>query len=317
MNRLDDLETFVCVAENASIRRAAEQLDRAPSAVSRRIKELEARLQTQLLNRTTRQITLTGAGERFLVRARQIIEDLAEAEALAMTDTQTVSGELKLTIPLSFGLAHLAPAISDFMTSNPQVKINADYTDRTVDIVGTRTDLAIRIGMLANSTLKSRQLAPVHHVVAAAPAFWEKWGTPKKPEMLSGMPALCYSNLTSPSVWFWCNARGRQGQVVVDSRYRSSNGDALVQAAINAHGVIRLPTFMVNDAIAKNWLQPVLLPINWGISGLHAVYPNTAFLPNKTRAFIDFLVERFGDEPEWDLCLRSHLKAINKSVPHR
>ena len=313
MDRFDDLQTFVLVADRQSIRQAADMLGRAPSAVSRRVKDLEERLRTQLFTRTTRQVRLTSAGERFLERARRILSDLEEAEECAAADTQTVSGELRVAMPLSFGLTHLTSAISDFMHENPAVNIDADLNDRAVDLINSRVDLAVRIGNLTDSSLKSRRLAPIHHVVAAAPAFWAEHGMPRTPDKLVGMPALSYSNLPTPHVWSWSNARGQSGQVTLNPRYRSNNGDALVHAAIRGFGVIRLPTFMMNKAIEAGELQPVLLSINWGVAGLYALYPNTSFLPNRTRVFIDYLVTRFGEEPVWDACLRKHMKQIHKA----
>lgn len=317
MDRFEDMQTFVAVADHRSIRQAAERLNRAPSAVSRRVKDLEARLGAQLLTRTTRQIRLTGAGERYLVSARHILAELQEAEDSAAADTQSISGQLRITVPLSFGLAHLNTAMSDFMLENPSVSIDADLTDRMLNLTENRIDLAVRIGKLADSTLRARRLAPIHHVVAASPAFWEEYGIPRTPEKLSGLPALCYSNLPSPQSWPWTNSVGRSGLVTVKPRYRASNGDALVHAAIRGLGVVRLPTFMTNAAIETGELEPVLLSTNWGVAGLYALYPDTAFLPHRTRAFIDFLQGRFGEEPSWDKCLKNHLKRIAKapSVP--
>ncbi len=313
MDRFEDLQTFVAVAEQRSVRQAAERLDRAPSAVSRRIKDLEARLRTQLLTRTTRQIRLTGAGERFLMQAKRILAELQEAEENAAADTQQISGELRITVPLSFGLTHLQPAVSDFMLENPSVTIDADLTDRFVHLTENQVDLAVRIGKLADSTLRARRLAPIHHVVAASPGFWAEHGKPRSPEKLNGLPGLCYSNLRTPQAWPWTNSRGRSGLVTVKPRYRASNGDVLVHAAIQGLGVVRLPTFMVNGAIESGTLEPVLVNTNWGVSGLYAVYPHTAFLPHRTRAFIDYLQTRFGEEPAWDDCLRAHLKRIAKT----
>jgi DNA-binding transcriptional LysR family regulator len=172
----------------------------------------------------------------------------------------------------------------------------------------------VRVGKLADSSLKSRYLAPIHHVVAASPAFWSERGIPRTPDKLAGLPALCYSNVSTPHVWPWSNASGRADQVTLNPRYRASNGDALVQAAIRGLGVVRLPTFMVSTAIEAGELQPVLLSTNWGMAGLYALYPNTSFLPNRTRTFIDYLVARFGDEPVWDRCLRKHLKQIQRAA---
>ncbi|MFK7854935.1 MAG: LysR family transcriptional regulator [Granulosicoccus sp.] len=313
MDRFDDLTTFALVSELQSVRQAADVLGRAPSAVSRRIKDLEQRLHVQLLTRTTRKIALTSAGERFYADARRILDELEEAETRVAADTQAVSGEIRMTMPLSFGLAHLAPAIADFMSLHSKVRFDADLNDRAINLIENRIDLAIRIGTLSDSTLKARRLAPIHQVVVAAPSFWAEHGIPRVPDKLSGLPALCYSNLTSPNVWSWSNAQGKQGKVTLETRYRASNGDALVQAAIRGMGIIRLPTFIVNDAIEAGDLQPVLLTTNWGMSELYALYPNTAYLPHRCRVFIDFLTERFGGQPAWDDCLRVHLRKLARS----
>lgn len=313
MDKFDDLQTFVWVAELASIRKAADVLDRAPSAVSRRVKDLEKRLQVQLLTRTTRQVRLTSAGERFFEKAKRLLEELEDAEASVSADSQSLTGELRITVPLSFGIAHIVPAMNDFMALHPELKIDADFSDSEVDITTHRIDLAIRIGQLKNSTMRAKQLAPIHFVVAASPAFWKQYGIPKKPDQLTGLPALCYSNTATGNVWSWSNDLGDSGQVQLSSRYQASNGEALVQAAAKGFGVVRLPTFLVGNAIDEKLLQPVLLSTNWGISGLHAVYPDTAFLPNKTRQFIDFLSERFEQKREWDDCLKRYLKRIRQA----
>lgn len=313
MDRFDDLSTFALVAELRSIRKAAKVLGRAPSAVSRRVKDLEERLQVQLLTRTTRNISLTAAGERFYNDSRRILDDLEESETRVSADALTVSGELRLTMPLSFGLAHLAPAVSDFMLQHPELKVDADFSDNAINLIENRIDLAIRIGTLKDSSLKARRLAPIHMVVAAAPSFWEMHGLPRSPAKLEGLPALCYSNIASPHIWVWSNAKGTRGKITLENRYRASNGDALVEAAIRGLGVVRLPTFIVNQAIEEGSLQPALLNINWGRSELFAIYPNTTHLPHRCRVFIDFLVDRFSGHPEWDKCLRRHLSTLAKT----
>jgi len=265
------------------------------------------------MTRRTRKIVLTGAGESFYADARRILDALDEAETRVSTSAQTVRGEIRMTMPLSFGLTHLAPAISDFMQAHSHVRIDANLNDRAINLIDNRIDLAIRIGTLTDSTLKARRLAPIHQVVAAAPSFWQQHGLPRTPAKLNGLPGLCYSNLASPHVWSWSNAQGKRGKVTVEPRYRASNGDALLQAAIRGMGVIRLPTFIVNEAIQAGTLQPVLLTTNWGQSELYALYPNTEFLPHRCRVFVDFLVERFGGQPEWDACLRAHMRKLAKA----
>ncbi|MGE0312146.1 MAG: LysR family transcriptional regulator [Lautropia sp.] len=315
MDRFEDLKTFVVVAERLSISRAAGQLQVAASAVSRRISDLEARLRTPLLTRTTRRLVLTPAGAAFLARARRILADLDEAEAIASADTRELAGLLRLTAPLSFGLAHLDGVIDGFLQANPALTIDVDFNDRTIDIVAERFDLAIRIGQLADSSLRARHLAPVHHVVAASPAFWSRHGTPAHPRELAGMAALCYSNLTPADRWTWRTPDGADGDVQLRPRYLASNGDALVQAAVAGLGIVRQPTFIADAAIRRGALQPVLLEVDWGVSGLYAIYPDADYLPARTRAFIEHLAAGIGDPPVWDACLRLHRERAG--LPHR
>ncbi len=146
MDRFEDLRTFVRVSELSSVSKAAAELQRAPSAISRRLSELEARLGSPLLIRTTRQIVLTDAGERFLIRAQQILSDLEEAEECVGDDVKSLTGTLRLTTPLSFGLKHLAPAITGFLKEHPALQIDLDLNDQYRDLISNRLDLAIRIG---------------------------------------------------------------------------------------------------------------------------------------------------------------------------
>ena len=305
MDRFEDLRTFVRVSELSSVSKAAAELQRAPSAVSRRLSELEARLGSQLLTRTTRQIVLTDAGERFLVRAQQILSDLEEAEECVGDDVKSLTGTLRLTTPLSFGLKHLAPAITGFLKENPALQIDLDLNDQYRDLISNRLDLAIRIGTLNDSSLKSRQLAPIHHIVAAAPSFWQEHGKPENAEELGRYPGLCYANLANPGRWSYTSPTGIQGTVEVKPRMLANNGDVLLTSAIDGLGILLEPTFLMNDAILNGSLEPVLMDHHWGQHGLHAVYPDTRFLPARTRAFIDYLVTCFGDTPLWDKCLET------------
>ena len=296
MDRFEDLNTFVAVAELGSVTRAAERLERAPSAVSRRLKELEARLGTQLLSRTTRRVALTPAGEVFLMRATRILAELDEAEARAGDDAATLVGQLRLTAPLSFGLSHLAPVIEAFAAAHPALVLDVDLTDREIDPVSARLDLAVRIGVPVDATLKSRTLARVSMVVAAAPAFWQARGVPGTPAELEGVPALCYSDLPRPAEWRWTSGE----TVRVSPRLLSSNGDLLVRAAVAGLGAVRLPSFLVDAALRCGELDAVLPRHGRDELTLCAVYPDTRFVPARTRAFIDHLAAAFAGEPAWE-----------------
>ena len=303
MDRFEDLRTFVRVAESLSVTRAAEALERAPSAVSRRVRELEARLGTQLLTRTTRQVALTPAGERLLERARQVLADLEEAESCARDDARTLSGTLRIGAPLSFGLAHLMPVLNAFMEAHPALEVSLDLDDRKVGPAEGRLDVALRLGEIRDASLRSRRLASVRLVVAASPLWWAAHGRPADAAALAGTTSLCYSNLDRPGDWRFGGPDGVDGQLATTPRLIASNGDALVKAALAALGVVRLPAFLVNEAIASGELVPVLLDHDWGEIGLHAVYPDTRFVPARTRAFVDHCALAFGGEPPWHAAL--------------
>lgn len=290
MDRFEDLRTFVAVAEEHSITGAARALDRAPSAVSRRVTEFETRLGAQLLVRTTRRVTLTAAGESLLARARTILADLDEAETGVSEDSQALSGTLRIGAPLSFGLAHLMPLLNAFMLEHPALLVELDLDDRKVDLVAQRLDLAIRIGKLTDPSLRSRTLGEAKLLLAASPAWWEAHGKPAAPDEFEGANALCYANLDRPGRWAWKQADGTRGELQLEPRLSATNGDALVQAAIAGLGLVRLPDFIVNAALEAGKLVALLPDHSWGEVGVHAVYPDTRHVPARTRTLIDHLV---------------------------
>ena len=284
---------------------AARLLGRAPSAVSRRLTELEARLGVELLTRTTRQMTLTGAGERFLERARALLAELDDAETSVGAEGQALAGALRVTLPLSFGLRHLCPVVHDFAREHPALSIDLDLSDRRVDLVREGMDLGVRIGRLDDSSLRARRLARIDSVVAASPGFWARHGRPGEPAALASLPALCYHQSTSRIRWTWTRpASGERGSVRVESRLRANNGDALAAAAAEGLGVVCLPAFILDSAILAGALEPVLLDHDWGHEELHLIWPDTRHLPQRVRRLIDHLAEALAGEPPWNACLR-------------
>ncbi|WP_415887779.1 LysR family transcriptional regulator [Neptuniibacter sp. QD37_6] len=300
MNEFSQIKTFVALVESGSISKAAEKMDVAVSAVSRRLKELESSLGVQLIQRTTRKMHLTEVGERFYQRCGKLLDDFEEAKQEASNAATSLSGTLKIATPLSFGVAHLSPAIAAFMHLHPEVKIDLDMSDRRVDLVEEGIDLAIRIGTLEDSSLMARKLALVRHVVCASPEFLTQYGTPNKPEDLARMPALCYGNLSQPDIWYFRDQENNTGSIKVPLRMRSTNGDALVEAAVAGLGILCEPSFIVHGAVKRGVLTPVLTDYQWYAMNIYAVYPHTKHVPARVRAFIDFLASYFGDEPYWE-----------------
>jgi DNA-binding transcriptional LysR family regulator len=300
MNELTQIKSFVALVESGSISKAAERMDIAVSAVSRRLKELESSLGVQLVQRTTRKMHITEAGEKFYRRCGRLLDDLEEAKHEASNTATALSGTLKIATPLSFGVAHLSPAVAAFMHLHPQIKIELDMSDRRIDLVEEGLDLAIRIGTLEDSSLMARKLASVRHVVCASPDFLNRHGIPSTPQDLSALPALCYGNLSQPDTWHYHDKDSKPGQVKVPMRMRANNGDALVEAAIAGLGVLCEPSFIVHGSVERGVLKPLLTDYQWNPMGIFAVYPQTKHMPTRVRAFIDFLVSSFGDTPYWE-----------------
>ena len=300
MNELTQIKSFVALVESGSISKAAERMDIAVSAVSRRLKELESSLGVQLVQRTTRKMHITEAGEKFYRRCGRLLDDLEEAKHEASNTATALSGTLRIATPLSFGVAHLSPAIAAFMHLHPQIKIELDMSDRRIDLVEEGLDLAIRIGTLEDSSLMARKLASVRHVVCASPDFLNRHGIPSTPQDLSALPALCYGNLSQPDTWHYHDKDSKPGQVKVPMRMRANNGDALVEAAIAGLGVLCEPSFIVHGSVERGVLKPLLTDYQWNPMGIFAVYPQTKHMPTRVRAFIDFLVSSFGDTPYWE-----------------
>lgn len=300
MNELTQIKSFVALVESGSISKAAERMDIAVSAVSRRLKELESGLGVQLVQRTTRRMHITEAGEKFYRRCGRLLDDLEEAKHEASNTATALSGTLRIATPLSFGVAHLSPAVAAFMHLHPQIKIELDMSDRRIDLVEEGLDLAIRIGTLEDSSLMARKLASVRHVVCASPDFLNRHGIPSTPQDLSALPALCYGNLSQPDTWHYHDKDSKPGQVKVPMRMRANNGDALVEAAIAGLGVLCEPSFIVHGSVERGVLKPLLTDYQWNPMGIFAVYPQTKHMPTRVRAFIDFLVSSFGDTPYWE-----------------
>ena len=303
MNRLLEMEIFVRVVDAGSISGGAERMDMVKSAVSRRLGELESRLGVQLLNRTTRRLSLTAAGSEFYERCNTILTDVTDAEANVAAADAILEGRLRVAVPLSFGIEHVGPAISDFMQVHPGLVVELDFNDRQVDLVAEGFDLGIRIAKLSDSSLIARKLTPIRHVICASPAYWDEYGRPVHPDALKQHVALRYT-LSAKRSWRYMASDGRRGAITVPAQTSANNGTFLSQAAANGAGVICMPVFIVYRLIESGKLEPVLLDYQWGDLHAWAVYPKTRHLPYRVRALIDQLASTFGEVPYWEHCLK-------------
>lgn len=298
MDRLDELQALVAIAESGAMGAAAERLGIAPSGVTRRLAALEARLGVQLVRRTTRRLDLTEAGRDLHGRALRILEELDDAEHAVVSGTASLSGTLRIAAPLSFGVQHLGPALSQFMGRHPELAVDLELDDAHIDLIARGRDVALRIADLADSSLAARRLTTVRLVACAAPAYLERAGVPEHPAELREHACLRYSNTPGQS-WAWRAPDGETGAVEVSGPLVSSNGDVLLQAAIAGHGVVLEPDFILHDAVRSGALVQILQDHAWRTIGVWAVWPSSRMLPRRVRVFVDFLVEQFGEAPPW------------------
>ena len=294
------MQMLVSVVESGSISAAAERLNLAKSAVSRRLAELEARLGVSLIHRTTRRLNLTDSGRAYYDRCVVILADLEEAESAVSQAHQALKGRLKVALPHAFGLLHLAPLIQEFMTLHPEVRFELDFNDRKIDLMQEGFDLAIRIATLADSSLIARRLAPIRHAVCASPDYLTRNGTPESAADLVHHACLVYSNLSDPSLWSYRGPDGQPGSVRVPIRLAASSGNFLMRAAIAGEGLLMHPTFYLHEALRLGRLVRVLTDHTWAELSAYAVYPPTRHLSSRVRAFIDFVAYRLAGEPHWD-----------------
>jgi DNA-binding transcriptional LysR family regulator len=298
MDTLASMQVFATVVEAGSFAAAAERLELSRAMVSKHMAHLESHLGTRLLNRTTRRLSLTESGSTYFERCQQILKDIEEAELATTELTSVPRGTLRLTVPLVFGVLHIAPLIADYLSIHPDAKLDFTLDDRNIDLVNEGYDLAIRIGNLAETGLIARKFAKDTLVVCGAPAYFRRHGVPLIPEDLSKHSCLGYSYDASGNEWRFSGPDGEH-VVQINGNLRANNGDLLRVAALGGAGIVLQPRFLVGADLRAGRLQSVLTEYDSHELGIYAVYPSRKYLSAKVRSFIDFLVERFGPNPDW------------------
>jgi DNA-binding transcriptional LysR family regulator len=301
VDRFESMAIFAKVVDGGSFTGAAKRLKSSASMVSQHVKELEERLGVRLLNRTTRKISLTEVGRAYYERCTRLLADLEEAEHAAGEMQVAPRGELRVHAHLAFGTLHLAPAVADFIAQFPEISVELILSDRMVDLIEEGIDVAVwsPFGMLPNSSLIVRQLAPSQVVVCGAPIYFEKHGVPRTPAELANHNCL---TLTASyyHAWTFTEADGTALEISPKGNLRSNSAAVLLAAALAGHGLIYLPTFGLGEALQSGRLRTVLDDFVAPPLMLRAVYLHSRHLSAKVRVFIDFLVARFGREPAWD-----------------
>lgn len=297
MDRVDEIRAFAAVAEARSFTQGSRKLGVSGAQVSKLVARLENRLGARLLNRTTRDVSLTDTGQAYLERARDLLESFDALEA-SVKDQSGPSGTLRVSAPVSFGKGQLTPALLDFASQCLAVSLDVSFSDRLVNLVEEGFDVAVRIGHLSDSSLVARKLAAVRMVTCAAPSYLAGAGVPLTLADMAAHEAILDTNARDPTLWRF----GRGGdahEVRVRGRLRFNGAEACAEAGLRGFGILRTPAFAVADDLRAGRLTPVLCNYEPEEIYVHAVYPHARHLAAKVRAFVDFLAQRYAGEPEW------------------
>jgi DNA-binding transcriptional LysR family regulator len=298
MDALRQMEAFVAVVQAGSYVGAAQRLDSSKAVLSRLVLELEARLGTRLLHRTTRRLSLTETGATYFERCRQLLDDLHDADAAASATTTQASGTLRINAPLTFGNLHLAPLWGEFLKLQPQVELDITLTDRVVDLVEEGFDLAVRIGRLPSTTLVARLLARDRMVLCASPGYLRSAPPLQHPNDLRQHAVMAYAWWSGGDVWRFTHEDGSEASVTTHPRLRTNSGDTCRATALADQGVIYQPAFLVGPDVYAGRLVALLPDWHAPDIDIHALYPSRRHVPGKVRVMVDFLVDAF-QQPGW------------------
>jgi DNA-binding transcriptional LysR family regulator len=290
MDRLDAMQAFVAVADLQGFAPAARKLGLSPSGVTRLIAALEERLGARLLQRTTRSVTLTDVGTRYLERVRRILADVEEAESSAEGERVRPSGRLVASAPIGFGRLHVSPVMSRYLARYPEVSGELRLTDRMINLVEDGVDLAVRIGHLADSTLVARHVGEMRRIVVASNAYLKQRGEPNKPEAIASHDTVQFGPTMAAPEWRFVED-GREIRVATTPRLTTNSADAAIQYAAQGGGLTRVLAYQAAEAIKAGLLKVVLEKFEQPALPIHIVYPTSRLLSAKVRAFIDLVTE--------------------------
>jgi DNA-binding transcriptional LysR family regulator len=290
MDRIDAMQAFVAVADLQGFAPAARKLGLSPSGVTRLIAALEDRLGARLLQRTTRSVTLTDVGARYLERVRRILADVEEAETSAEGELSRPSGRLVVSAPIGFGRLHVSPVMSAYLTRYPEVSGELRLSDRMINLVEDGVDLAVRIGHLADSTLVARHIGEMRRVVVASNGYLKARGEPKTPEAIASHDTIQFGAMAAPPDWRFVED-GREVRVACAPRFTTNSADAAIQYAEQGGGLTRVLAYQAADAIKAGRVRIVLAKFEQPPLPIHLVYPTSRLLSAKVRAFIDLVTE--------------------------
>jgi DNA-binding transcriptional LysR family regulator len=290
---MDDREVFFSVVEANSFAAAAQRLETTPASVSRHVKALEQRLGVRLLQRTTRKLSLTEAGEHYYREGRRLLQELDGLEEELTAAARELQGQLRIVAPMSFGQRRLAPVVAHFARLHTRLRISLILEDRETDLFDEAADLAIRIGYPADSSMIMRTIAPIPRYACASPEYLKRRGYPESPEDLLHHDCLHYNLISEREEWTF---RGDDGEttLAIKGNFCSNNGDVLAEAAMQGLGIALLPNFIVEQTLEQGRLVKVLENYARAPMTLFALYPSRRHVPAKTHRFLEYLFDHFS-----------------------
>lgn len=290
MDRFDAMHAFVSVADLKGFAPAARRLGLSASAVTRLVAALEERVGARLLQRTTRSVTLTDVGARYLERARRILGDIEEAEAFTRSERAMPSGRLVVSAPLVFGRLHVGPIMAAYLKKYPTVSGELRLSDRNLNLIDDGIDLAVRIGHLPDSGIVARRVGDMRRLVVASPRYLKKRGVPRKPGELAGHDIIQFMSTSSLSEWRFVEG-GKEVRIPHSSRYSTNSVDAAVLYAEQDGGLAMVLAYQVAEALKAGRLKTLLAEFEPPPLPINLVYPTSRLLSAKVRAFIDVVAE--------------------------
>jgi DNA-binding transcriptional LysR family regulator len=291
MDRLESMSTFLAAVEAGSLSAASRKLGIPLATVSRKVSELETHLRTRLVNRTSRQLTLTDAGRSYVAACKRILDDIGEAERAASGEYAAPRGDLVIAAPIVFGRLHVLPVVIEFLKKYPDIDVRLSLADSVVNLQEHDVDLAVRIGELPDSSLIATRVGAIRRVICGSPDYFAARGMPKAPGDLAQHDCITFHGLTAPEHWQFGHGKAAQS-VPVHSRLVVNTAEAAIDAAIASVGVTRVLGYQVANALRSGALTLALEkfePAPWPVSLVHA---GQGLLPLKLRAFIDFAAPR-------------------------
>jgi DNA-binding transcriptional LysR family regulator len=292
MDRLDELRLFLAIVDSGSFAAGGRRFERSPSSATRIVREMELRLGTRLLERTTRKLSLTDSGARLAEQARRLLADFDEAINYAVGETEPLRGAIKVSAPMSFGTRHVAPLVGEFLENHPEITLQLSLEDRLVDLIEERVDVALRIGHLESSSLMRKRVGEVRRVVVASPDYLKKFGIPRKPEDLARHRAVSFVNHANPPAWVFNGKDQVQRKIRVPSLMEVNRAKAAILLARQGIGLTRVLSYQVADELKQGLLVHLLKAYEPPPIPIQLVYPSARLLAPRVRAFLDFAASR-------------------------